>query len=63
MKVETKVDIYKTDREEHIGLNHPQIVVVSTGRYSKTVELVVDGKRYEVPSSDLQKAITNALNC
>ena len=63
MKVETKVEIYKTNIEEHRGLERPVIVVKSVAQYSKMVTLEIDGKRYEVPAADMQKAITNALNC
>lgn len=57
MKAEIKLDIYKTNSEEHGGLHRPQITVHSCGTYSSMVVLEVDGKKYEVVSSELVKAV------
>ena len=57
MNAEIKLDIYKPNAEEHTGLYRPQIIVHSCGEYSGMVILEIDGKKYEVASSDLLKAI------
>lgn len=64
MVVKSEVQIYKKDGEDvAIGLDRQHITVESVAQYSKMVVLHVDGVRYEVNASDLQKAIANAQNC
>jgi len=63
VNVQSLVGIYKIDWLDTPDVDRPCITVESVGQYSKMITLIIDGKKYEVSASELQKAIQNALNC
>jgi endonuclease V-like protein UPF0215 family len=62
MKVTNEIGVCKVNGEDVSSVNGPKIYIESCWNSRCWVVIQIDNKEYTVDGSDLQKAISNALN-